>query len=474
MKAWKAIIAGKQVLLPDTFEVINPYTNKPAGRVCRAGPDEIERAIEQAVKGFEKTKKLTSHERSQALLKVVEGLKKRKEEFAKSITLENAKPIKDSRREVARAINTFTIAAEEAKRVGGEYLPVDTMERTGTKRAVVGRFPIGPTVGITPFNFPLNLVAHKIAPALAAGNPIILKPASKTPITALRLGELLLKSGYPKEAISILPSRAEDAQAMVEDERTKLFSFTGNAANGWKLKSVAGKKKVVLELGGNAAVVIDKDADLDRAVERCLIGGFYYSGQNCIHVQRIYCHQSVHEKFVKKFVAGIKQLKLGDPLKPSTDLSVMIEPKHAERIESWIQDAVSAGGKLLHRGKTVKNITPPAVLSRVPKQCDISCEEAFGPVVLVDKVKSFEEGLDEVNDSRFGLQAGVFTKNLNNAWKAFETLEVGGVMVNEIPTFRVDHMPYGGVKDSGLGREGPKYAIEDHTEQKIMIIDLKE
>ena len=472
MKVWKALIAGTWKETPDKMAVINPYTNKPIATVCRASPADIENAIAKAVKSFEKTKKLTSYERSKALEKITDGIKKNREDFGRTIALETGKPLKHSLAEVDRAINTFTIATEEAKRITGEYLPIDIMPGTATKRAIVGRFPIGPVAGIAPFNFPLNLVAHKIAPALAAGNPILLKPASKTPISALKLGELIMDSGWPKEAISILPSHAKDAQKLVTDERIKLFSFTGSADNGWKLKSIAGKKKVVLELGGNAAAVIDESADLPRTIERCAFGGYYYSGQNCIHVQRIFCHQKIFDKFVKGFIERVKKFKLGDPLKPDTDLSVMIDEQNAKRIEAWVDDALKKGGKLLYRAKAPKGMIGPMVLTKVPKTCDISCKEAFGPVVLIDPFRTFDEALDKVNDSIYGLQAGVFTDDINKAWKAFETLDVGGVVINEVPTFRVDNMPYGGIKDSGFGREGIRYALEEMTERKIMIVHL--
>jgi glyceraldehyde-3-phosphate dehydrogenase (NADP+) len=472
MKTWNALVAGTWTATKNRMVVINPYTGKPFAEVCLAGPREIETAIAKATKAFETTRKLTGYERSQALRHITEGIRTWREEFAKSITLESGKPIKDSLAEVDRAISTFTIGTEEAKRIPGEYLPVDITPATGNKRAVVGRFPIGPVAGITPFNFPLNLVAHKIAPALAAGNPILLKPASKTPLTALKLGQLILESGWPKEAISILPSRSADAQQLVTDERIKLFSFTGSADNGWKLKSIAGKKKVVLELGGNAAAIIDEDADLDWAVQRCAWGGYYYSGQNCIHVQRILCHEKVFDRFVKGFIGRVKKFKLGDPLKPDTDMSVMIDEENTRRINAWVGDALAKGGKLLYRGRAPEGMAAPMVLTQVPEVCDISCKEAFGPVVLIDRFTAFEEALQRVNDSAFGLQAGVFTKNITKAWNAFETLDVGGVIINDVPTFRVDNMPYGGIKDSGLGREGVKYAIDDMTEPRVMVVHL--
>jgi len=472
MKTWKALIAGTWKETSTKVPVINPYTNKPFAKVCFASPADIETAIAKAVKAFEITKKLTSYERSQALHSIAEGIRAQREEFAKLLTLETAKPLKHSLAEVDRAINTFTIAAEEAKRIPGEYLPVDITPLSGSKRAVVGRFPIGPVAGITPFNFPLNLVAHKIAPALAAGNPILLKPASKTPLSALKLGELIVESGWPKEAISILPSKSADAQKLVTDDRIKLFSFTGSADNGWKLKSIAGKKKVVLELGGNAAAVIDDSADLERAIERCAWGGYYYSGQNCIHVQRILCHARIFDEFVRGFIARVRKFKLGDPFKPDTEMSVMIDEENTRRIEAWVDDALAKGGRLLYRGSAPKGMAAPMVLTRVPPACDISCKEAFGPVVLIDPFEDFDEALERVNDSVFGLQAGVFTKDINKAWKAFEALDVGGVIINDVPTFRVDNMPYGGIKDSGFGREGVKYAIEDMTELKVMVVHL--
>lgn len=472
MKPEPIILAGKMVTTHNLLDVVNPYTNKVFANVCLASKSDIEKAIGEAVTAFAITRRLSSNDRYIILSKIAAELEKRSDEFTKTIALESGKPWKDAAAEVVRAVSTFTIAAEEAKRIPGEYLPIDIAPWTKNKRAIVGRFPIGPVSGITPFNFPLNLVAHKIAPALAAGNPVLIKPASKTPLTALKLGSLVLEAGWPKQAISILPSKSDDARSLVTDERIKLFSFTGSADNGWKLKASAGKKKVILELGGNATAIVDEDADLEWAIQRCAWGGYYYSGQNCIHVQHILCHKNVFDKFVKGFINRIKKFKLGDSLNRDTDMSVMIDEENKKRIDAWVADALRKGGKLLYRGKAPKGMIAPMVLTKVPNMCNISCKEAFGPVVLVDPIQNFEEALIRVNDSAFGLQAGVFTNDINKVWKAFETLDVGGVIINDVPTFRVDNMPYGGIKESGFGREGIKYAIEEMSELKVMVLNL--
>lgn len=476
MKTHHPIIAGVPAKAKQSIHSINPYTNKPFAIVGLADRSQLLSAITKATFSFQTTKKLSSAERSQVLLKIRDGIILSKTDLARTITQENGKPITDSLGEVERAITTFTIAAEEAKRIGGEYLPVDITSATKDKRAVVGRFPIGPIVGITPFNFPLNLVAHKIAPAIASGNPFILKPASKTPLTALKLGEIIAASGWPKDAISIVPCTAVDASTLITDERVKLVSFTGSADNGWAIKNQAGKKKVVLELGGNAAVIIEPDVNIARAAQRCVTGGFYYAGQNCIHVQRIYCHEKIWNGFVKAFVEQLKALRLGDPMNPQTQMSVMIDTANVARVNAWIEEAIKKKARILYRGKTpaLAGWAAPTVLTNVPTICNISCKEAFGPIVIIEPYKDYRKAIAAVNDSAYGLQAGVFTNDVNKVWYAFSELAVGGVLINEIPTFRVDHMPYGGIKHSGFGREGLKYAIEEMTELKILILHIAE
>ena len=470
------LLAGQWKTTPNTLKVINPYTGKAFDEVCLASQADVAKAISESTKGFEITRKLSSHQRSEVLDNIVQLLKANRDELGKTISLETGKALRDSLAETDRCINTFTVARDEAKGIEGEFLPVDITHITQTKRAIVGHFPIGPVSGITPFNFPLNLVAHKIAPALACGNPIIIKPASKTPLSALKLGEFVVKAGWPKGAISILPCRSQDAQALITDDRIKVFSFTGSNIIGWKLKAKAGKKRVLLELGGNGAVVVWDDADLEKAAQKCAWGGMYYAGQNCIHVQRIFVEAKTFDKFSKMLIPKLKKYRFGDPVKPTTDLSTMVDEENAVRITKWINDAIKRGAKVLYKGPVPKGApktyVPPHVLTNVPKTAEVSCKEAFGPVILIEKVKTFEQALKGVNASIFGLQAGVFTKDVGRIFQAFSELDVGGVMINEASTFRVDNMPYGGIKESGLGREGIKYAIEEMTERKVMILEL--
>jgi acyl-CoA reductase-like NAD-dependent aldehyde dehydrogenase len=396
--------------------------------------------------------------------------RERAEEFAQQLTIEAGKPIKYSRLEVTRLIDTVEIAADESVRLVGETLPIDISERAAGYRGMWKRVPLGPCALITPWNFPLNLVAHKIAPAIACGCPFVLKPASTTPIGALTLGEILAETDLPEGAFSILPLNTSDADAMVVDERIKKLSFTGSTKVGWALRDRARKKHVTLELGGNAACIVERDADLDDAVERNVFGGYYQSGQSCISVQRIFVHESVYSKFRDKFVPAVKALKLGDPRHEDTFIGPMISEDDAKRIERTIQDAVKRGAKLLTGGRRERNMIEPAVLENVPLDAEASCEEIFGPVTTLAPFSSFEQAIELVNSSRYGLQAGVFTNDIRRIQQAWDELEVGGVMINEVPSFRVDHMPYGGTKDSGMGREGIRWAIDSMTEVRLMVV----
>ncbi len=389
------------------------------------------------------------------------------------MTTEAGKPLSDARREVGRAIQTFSIAAEEAKRIGGEVVPLDWSPGMESHWGVTRRFPIGPILGITPFNFPLNLVAHKVAPALAAGNSILIKPAPQTPLTALLLGELLTEAGVPPGGLNVLPCNNMVAEQLVVEPRFKLLSFTGSAPVGWMLKAKCGKKKVVLELGGNAAVIVEPDADLDYAVQRCVTGGFTYAGQTCISVQRIFVHESVAAAFTENLVGLVRRLEAGDPGNERTVVGPLIDSGAAERIEGWIGEAVTQGAQLLFGGTRTGSVVQPTVLSRVTATMKVSCREVFGPLVTVTPYREFDAVLRSVNESDYGLQAGIFTQNVGRIFRAFEQLDVGAVLANEIPTFRADHMPYGGVKDSGIGREGVRYAIEDMTEPKLLVMNLR-
>ena len=457
-----------------TVPVLNPFTGERVAEVSQGGQAEAESATAAAVSAFHSMRRLSSHARSHALATLAAQLTTRQEEFAATITSESGKPIVDARREVSRAIQTFLVAAEEAKRIPGEVLPLDWTPGTETYIGLTRRFPIGPILGITPFNFPLNLVVHKLAPALAAGNSIVIKPAPQTPLTALLLGELILQTDLPPGAVSIVPCANTVAEQMVTDPRFKLLSFTGSAAVGWMLKSKCGKKKVVLELGGNAGVIIEPDADLDLAAQRCVTGGFAYAGQTCISVQRIYVHAAVYDTFLEKLVPKVRALKSGDPSDQGTVVGPVIDQGAACRIEAWLREAITQGAHVNVGGARSGALVEPTVLTDVTPSMKVSCQELFGPVLTVTPYAHFDDALAALNDSEYGLQAGVFTQDVNKIFRAYRELEVGAVLANEIPTFRTDHMPYGGVKESGSGREGVRYAIEDMTELKLLVLNLKD
>ncbi len=457
-----------------TEGVVNsPYDHNVVAVISEAGRDDIESAIEGAVQAFAITRRMSSQQRAAILHEIAKGVTERREEFARTICQEAAKPIKTARLEVDRAIYTFQIAAEEATRIYGEYLPLDTLESTVGRWGVVRRFALGPVLAITPFNFPLNLVAHKIAPAIAAGCPIILKPAPQTPISSLMLAEIIDNTSWPDGALAVMPLSNENAALLVADDRIKLLTFTGSAAVGWQLKSQAGKKRVVLELGGNAGVIIHSDADLPYAVQRCIAGGFSYGGQTCISVQRILVHEPVFERFTEQLLQGVRKLKSGDPMEESTDIPPLIREQDAVRVTQWVDEAVQAGAKVLCGGKRKGSMVEPTVLTNTSPHMRVNCAEIFGPVVTVERYETFEEAMGRINQSEYGLQAGIMTRDAVLIQNAFETLDVGSVIVGDVPTFRVDQMPYGGVKDSGLGREGLRYAIEDMTERKLLVLALR-
>jgi len=467
------LIGGTWEQSNEVMDVINPYSNQSIARVCRALPEHAERALHAAHKARPVMASLPSHQKAEILHKVAETILAKREELAKTITLENGKPIQESRGEVDRAALSFRIASEEASRIGGEFISLDRNKVSEGRWGITRRFPCGPVFGITPFNFPLNLVVHKIAPAIAAGNPILLKPASKTPLSALMLGEIILDSGIPKGCLSVLPCGSKIAEKIITDERIKVLSFTGGASVGWQLKKLANEKRVLLELGGNAGVVIDRECDLEYAIARCVTGSFSYAGQVCISVQRVYVHRDIFDDFVEKFTQKVRGLKMGDPLDESNHLGPMIDEENLARVELWVNEARAAGAKIIAGGKRENNFYEPTVILDTTPQMKVSCMEVFAPVVTITKIDDFKDGLDAVNESVYGLQAGVFTNNLKNAFLAFEVLEVGGVIVNDVPAYRVDHMPYGGVKMSGFGREGLKYAIEEMTEIRLMALNVR-
>ncbi|MBI5327547.1 MAG: aldehyde dehydrogenase family protein [Deltaproteobacteria bacterium] len=452
-------------------DIKNPFNGETVAMVYFAEEKDIEDAVLSSKKTFDITRKLPTYKRAEILQNIVHGLKQRLEEIARTITLEAGKPITDSRTEVSRAINTFQIASEETKRVEGNVIPLDLLPGSENKFGIVRRFPIGPVLGITPFNFPLNLAAHKVAPAIASGNTIILKPAPKTPVTAILLGEIVSEAGYPAGGLNIIPCSNHLAEKLVIDKRIKKLSFTGSAAVGLKLKAKAGMKKITLELGGNAGVIIHSDADIDFAAKRCTIGAFSFAGQICISVQRIFVQKDIYDQFLKKFLANIKNLTMGNPMHESTNIGPMIEQGASQRAEKWIREAIRGGAKILIGGKRNGNCFEPTALTNTKPAMRICGQEVFAPLVAVEKYDEFEDAVSMVNNSIYGLQAGIFTKDIKNIFYAYNELLVGGVVANDMPTYRMDHMPYGGIKMSGLGREGVRYAIEAMTDIKLLVLD---
>ena len=472
-KNWPYYLANEPQEPNQDLKVNDKFTGELAATVAVADPATIEKGIEGCVAAAEPFASMRPYERQEILYHCVDRFTERFEELAMSLCIEAGKPIKDSRGEVSRLIDTFKIAAEESVRINGEVMNLEISPRAKGYRGMWKRVPIGPCSFISPFNFPLNLAAHKIAPALAVGCPFVLKPASRTPLGALMIGEILAETDLPKGAFSILPCSRDGADLFTTDDRLKLLSFTGSPGVGWELKAKAGKKKVVLELGGNAACIVDRDADLEDAVDRMVIGAFYQSGQSCIGVQRIIIHVDVYDQFRDALVSKTKQLIAGDPKNEDTFVGPMISEKEATRLHDWVNEAIAAGGKLLCGGKREGAMLDATLLEDVSSDMKVCTEEAFGPVAVLSKFEDFEAALDVVNDSVFGLQAGIFTRDLYKAHRAWDKLDVGGVVIGDIPSWRVDNMPYGGVKDSGLGREGIRFAIEDMTEIRNLVIRTK-
>lgn len=462
------LVAGTWIKAGEAVDVRSPFDDSLVSVVHRAGPKEIESAITKATAAFQTTRKLPAWKRAEVLEKISAGIAARRDEFAQTIALEAGKPIRTARAEVDRAVFTFKVAAEESKRIYGEVVALDWIPGTEGREAQVRRVPLGPVVGISPFNFPINLVAHKVAPALAAGDPIILRPASQTPISALKLAEIVLASGWPAEGFSVVPSTTKDAAPLVEDDRIRLLTFTGSPAVGWSLKTRAGRKRVTLELGGNAGVIVHKDADVSYAAERVTWGGFSYAGQSCISVQRVYVHADIYEAFTDELVRRVKALKVGDPLDEGTDVGPVIDRVAAERVEAWVEEARKAGAKVLTGGARTGNLWQPTVLADIQPEMRVSCQEVFAPLVGLYRYTDIQRAISAVDDGDFGLQAGLFTNDLRVVKQAFDDIEVGGLMVNDVSTFRIDHMPYGGVKQSGFGREGLRYAIEEMSELKLL------
>lgn len=466
-------IDGKWLEEGDIVEVRAPYDGSVIGRVFQGRREHAEAAIAASVKAFGTTRRLPAFERQRVLRRIADGILDRRDEFSRTLAQEAGKPIKNARLEVERAVFTFNVAAEETVRGYGEYLPLDWQQSTAGRWGIIKRFPLGPVAGITPFNFPLNLVSHKVAPAIAAGCSMVLKPAPQTPLSSLLLAEVIQQAGWPDGGFNVVLLSNEDSGLLVTDERIKLISFTGSAAVGWAIKNNAGKKKVVLELGGNSGVIVHRDADLAYAVERCVTGGFSYAGQACISVQRILVEQSVFGKFTELLVEGVKKLKVGDPLDETSDLGPLIRESDAIRAHDWVQEAIRSGARLLCGGHRTGSLLEPTVLTSTKPTMKVNCQEIFAPVVTVEPYPDFDSALKQINNSPYGLQAGLFTRDAKLIFQAYEELEVGGLIAGDVPTFRVDHMPYGGVKDSGFGREGLRDAIQDMTEPKLLVMNLR-
>ncbi len=469
----KMIIGGNWIDKEEKIDVRNPYDNSLVDTVPRGRAEDVKHAIEIAVKGYEINRNLPVHERISILKKTAKLMQERFEDLAKTIATEGSKTIREARKEVGRAINTITISAEEARRINGETIPFDSAEGSENRVGYYYRFPIGIIGAITPFNDPLNLVAHKLGPAIAGGNSIVLKPATVTPLSALKLGECLLNAGLPPEILSIVTGYgSEIGDALVTDERIRMISFTGGVEAGEEIAKKAGLKKIGMELGSNSPVIVLDDCNIDEAVESCVSGAFWAVGQNCIGVQRIYIQKNIYESFRDKFVERTKKYKTGYQLDEDTDMGPMITEKEAIRVIDWINDAKEKGAVVLTGGTRQGTLVQPTVLENVPPEAKIDCQEIFGPVVSLYKVDTLEEAVKKSNAVNYGLHGAIFTNNLNNAFYAIKNMDVGGIMVNDSTDYRVDLMPFGGVKKSGLGREGIRYALEEMTEPKVVCFNL--
>lgn len=467
----KILIGGEWREAGENFTVNSPFTRETLAEVFSANAIEAEEAIAFAESASKQMRNLARFQIAKGLRKIAEGIERRKKEFAETIANEAAKPILLARGEVERGIATFAWAAGEAERFAGEVVPVDTQANGKGKTAYTLRVPRGVIYGITPFNFPLTLVAHKVAPALASANSIIIKPSQRTPLTSLLLGEVFLESGLPKSALQIVPMDVKHIDTILTDERINMVSFTGSAAVGWDLKQKIGKKAIALELGGNAPVIVDETADFKKSLEKTTMGAFTYAGQVCISVQRVYIHEKIFDEWSEKFVENARKLKKGNPLAETTQLSVMIDENAAKKAQSWIEEAVKGDAKLLCGGACEGAMLDASVLTNTSPEMRVVSEEIFAPVAVVEKFSDFEEAVDLSNQTKYGLQAGVFTQNLSNTNYAAQNLEFGGVLINDVPTFRVDNMPYGGSKDSGFGREGVRYAMEEMSEIRLVVVN---
>ena len=470
--AHKNLIGGEWRGSDDVMEVRFPYDGSLVGAVSMASAADMDDAMAAAVKGFEITRKLPSHRRSEILGNMAGLLRERFDEVVEAMILEGGKNRKTAVGETTRALETLKVSAEEARRIGGEVFSIDWTAAGENRQGFTRRLPVGTVLGITPFNYPVNLACHKIGPAIAAGNPIIIKPAEKTPLSSVILAEMVLEAGFPPQAFSMLNAWGPDTEMMVTDPRIAVISFTGSGSVGWMLKSKAGHKKVTLELGGNAGVIVHNDANLPDAASQAAAGAFANAGQNCISVQRLLIQRDVFEEFTDGFVENVVAMKVGDPRDPDVDIGPMISLRDAERAESWVNEAQQAGASILVGGERDGTMFPPTVMTETAPDMQVNCEEVFAPVVTISPYDSWDDAVAIINDSPYGLQAGVFTNDVKRIMDAWERVEVGGLHINSVSTFRVDHMPYGGVKASGYGREGVKYAIEDMTDLRLMVLNL--
>jgi acyl-CoA reductase-like NAD-dependent aldehyde dehydrogenase len=464
------LVAGEWKTGPESFEVKSPYDGEVVATVGSPTDGDVEAAIAGASDAFDETRKLPIHARAESLMHISHRLSERGDEVAGLIAREGGKPLKWATVEATRAVATFRWAAEECRHYSGDLMRLDTEAALGSRLGIIRRFPLGPVLAIAPFNFPVNLVAHKMAPALAVGAPIVIKPATKTPLGALFLAELFSETDLPEGMCSVLPVGGSHAGEMAHDERFAKISFTGSSEVGWQLRKENPKKAVTLELGGNAGVIVHSDGDLTTAAQRIAFGGYYQAGQSCISVQRVLVHADVAKEFTERLVREVEKLKTGDPMDPETDVGPLIDHDSLERVSAWVDEAVQSGAEVLTGGKREDPFYKPTVLSRTNPQMKVRCEEIFGPVITVGSYRDFDEAISEVNNSRYGLQAGVFTSDINRLLTAHRDIEVGGVIANDVSAFRADQMPYGGTKDSGSGREGLRFAMDEMTEPRILVL----
>lgn len=474
MRSFGPILGCEREDLGTPREIRSPYDGRAVGQVRFGNETNVTQAIDLAVERFPSYSRTPAHQRSAWLRAIAAGIAARTDELGALIADEAGKPIRLARLEAARAPTTFRTAAEEALRLDGEILSLDKAQGGEGRLGLLRRYPLGPVSAISPFNFPLNLASHKVAAALAAGNTVVLKPASQTPMSAIMLGRIALEAGVPEGVFSVIPCQASDAAPLIKDPRARVLSFTGSAEIGWGLKAQAARKHVVLELGGNAGAIVERDADIDFAAERLALGAFMYAGQICISVQRIFVQEEVAARFIEAFLQTTREkIRCGDPLDEGVIAGPMIDAKNADRIQSWFTQAVDSGGTCLLKPRRDGNVLSPGVLTRVPKELPIVAQEAFGPVVVIEEYREYEEALGGINESTYGLQAAVFTNDVRKIMQAYDRLEVGGIIHNEYPTYRVDPMPYGGVKESGCGREGPRYAIKEMTEMRLLVLEAR-